>query len=334
MSWGPSSMPAEIKPVIDNIRSEIDSCLRYINKGYRHFIHQTPLWVVPGVALGVPCAQVWLKLEHLQTGGSFKARGALWRLLSNPVPASGVLIASGGNAGIATAAAARHLGVPCEVFLPEVSSPAKRERLRALGAQVRVVGAAYAEAYAACVQHQQETGALLNHAYDQTEVVAGAGTVAAEMQAQQGLPDTVLVSVGGGGLIAGIAAHCHGRARVIALEPRLAPTLFEARKAGRPVDVAVSGVAADSLGAKRLGEIAWQVSQTAVHDALLLEDEAIRAAQLWLWRELKLAVEPAAALGLAALQTGVYRPQAHETVCLVLCGANIDAATLQAPALQ
>ncbi|MGA8513895.1 MAG: threonine/serine dehydratase [Burkholderiaceae bacterium] len=311
-------------------RSEINSFLRRIDKDYRHFILQTPLWIVPGAALGVPCAQVWLKLEHLQTGGSFKARGALWRLLSHTVPASGVLIASGGNAGIATAAAARLLGVPCEVFLPEVSSQAKRERLRALGAQVRVVGAAYAQAYAACLERQQETGALLNHAYDQTEVVAGAGTLAAEIEAQQGLPDTVLVSVGGGGLIAGMAAHCQGRAKVIALEPRLAPTLFEARKAGRPVDVAVSGVAADSLGAKRIGDIAWQVAQTAVHDALLLEDEAIRAAQLWLWRELKLAVEPAAALGLAALQTGVYRPQAHERVCLVLCGANIDPASLNA----
>jgi threonine dehydratase len=327
-------MPAEVDPMLAAIRYEIYSCLRRFDKDYRHFILQTPLWILPGKALGVPCAQVWLKLEHLQTGGSFKARGALWRLLSHNVPSTGVLIASGGNAGIATAAAARHLGVPCEVFLPEVSSPAKRDRLRALGAQVRVVGAAYAEAYAACVQRQKETGALLNHAYDQTEVVAGAGTVAAEVEAQQGLPDTVLVSVGGGGLIAGIAAHCHGRARVIALEPRLAPTLFEARKAGGPVDVAVSGVAADSLGAKRVGEIAWQISQTAVHDALLLEDEAIRCAQLWLWRELKLAIEPAAALGLAALQTGVYRPRADEKVCLVLCGANIDPATLQPCALQ
>jgi threonine dehydratase len=328
-------MPAEIDPMPAALCYEIDSCLRRIDKDYRHFIRKTPLWVVPGSALGVPCAQVWLKLEHLQTGGSFKARGALWRLLSHTVPATGVLIASGGNAGIATAAAARLLGVPCEVFLPEVSSQAKRDRLQALGAQVRVVGAAYAQAFAACVARQKETGALMNHAYDQIEVVAGAGTLAAEIEAQQGgLPDSFLVSVGGGGLIAGIAAHSQGRARVIALEPRLAPTLFEARKAGHPVDVVVSGVAEDSLGAKRVGEIAWQVSQTAVHDALLLEDEAIRAAQLWLWRELKLAVEPAAALGLAALQTGVYRPQADEKVCLVLCGANIDPATLQAPALQ
>jgi threonine dehydratase len=315
--------------VIDQIRSEINSCRSLFNKGYRHFIHKTPLWVVPGKALGIDCAQVWLKLEHLQTSGSFKARGALYRLLSNTVPASGVMIASGGNAGIASALAARERGVPCEVFLPEVSSQAKRERLRAMGATVTVTGAAYADAYAACVERQKITGALQNHAYDQLEVVAGAGTVAAEIEAQQGaLPDTMLVSVGGGGLIAGIAAHCQGRSKVIALEPRLAPTLYEARKAGQPVDVAVSGMAADSLGAKRIGDICWQVQGAAVHDALLLEDEAIRAAQVWLWQHLKLAVEPAAALGLAALQSGVYQPTADEKVCLVLCGANIDPASL------
>jgi threonine dehydratase len=140
----------------------------------------------------------------------------------------------------------------------------------------------------------------------------------------------MLVSVGGGGLIAGIAAYCHGKSKVIALEPRLAPTLYEARKAGQPVDVAVSGVAADSLGAQRIGAICWQVQGEAIDDALLLEDNAIRAAQLWLWRELKLAVEPAAALGLAAMQTGVYRPRADEKLCLVLCGANIDPASLNA----
>lgn len=315
--------------MIDAIRSQINSCLSIIDKDYRHFIHQTPVWVVPGKALGVPCAQVWLKLENLQTSGSFKARGALNRLLTNEVPASGVVIASGGNAGIASALASRERGVPCEVFLPEVSTEAKRARLRSIGAKVTVTGAAYAQAYAACVERQKATGALQNHAYDQLEVVAGAGTVAAEMELQQGtLPDSMLISVGGGGLIAGIAAHCYGKSKVIALEPRLAPTLFEARKAGQPVDVAVSGVAADSLGAKRIGDICWEVQKTAVHDALLLDDDAIRAAQLWLWQHLKLAVEPAAALGLAALQTGVYKPAAEENVGLVLCGANIDPASL------
>lgn len=294
-----------------------------------HFLRSTPLLRLPGAALGVDCAEVWLKLEHLQVGGSFKARGMLYRLLANPVPESGVIIASGGNAGIAVAAAAQALGVRCEVFVPEVSPEAKRARLRALGAEVVVTGAAYAQAYEACVARQQATGALQAHAYDQPEVVAGAGTLALELEEQAGhLPDTLLVSVGGGGLIGGVAAWVESRAHVVSLEPERAPTLHAARAAGQPVDVDVSGIAADSLGAKRIGAIAWEVSQRHVHDALLLPDDAIRAAQLWLWRELKLAVEPAAALGLAALQTGVYRPQPQETVGLVLCGANFDPASL------
>lgn len=315
--------------MIAALQSEIQACFKRINQGHRHFVHTTPLWVVPGKALGMDCGQVLLKLEHLQTGGSFKTRGALNRLLSNTVPASGVVIASGGNAGIASALAARERGVPCEVFLPEVSTQAKRERLRAIGATVTVGGAAYADAYAACVARQKLTGALQNHAYDQIEVVAGAGTLAVEIEAQFGaLPDTMLVSVGGGGLIAGIAAHCHGRSQVIALEPELAPTLYAARQAAHIVDVAVSGVAADSLGAKRIGDICWSVQKDSIANALLLSDTAIKSAQLWLWQHLKLAVEPAAALGLAALQSGVYKPSASETVCLVLCGANFDPASL------
>lgn len=293
------------------------------------FLRTTPLLRLPGRAVGVDCAEVWLKLEHLQVGGSFKARGMLYRLLANPVPDSGVIIASGGNAGIAVAAAAQALGVRCEVFVPEISPEAKRARLRALGAEVVVTGAAYSQAYEASVARQQATGALQAHAYDQPEVVAGAGTLAAEIEEQGGrLPDSLLVSVGGGGLIGGVAAWVESRARVIALEPERAPTLHAARAAGQPVDVEVGGIAADSLGARRIGGIGWAVSQRHVHDALLLPDDAIRAAQLWLWKELKLAVEPAAALGLAALQTGTYRPAPHETVALILCGANFDPASL------
>ena len=309
-------------------RYKIESCKRMFDERYRHFIHQTPLWKLPGKALGVNCAEVWLKLEHLQTGGSFKARGMLNRLLSNPIPASGVIVASGGNAGIATAAAARELGVRCEVFVPEISSAAKRARLAALGAQVVVGGAAYADALQACLARQQETGALLTHAYDQPEVLVGAGTMALEIEAQGGLPDSVLVSVGGGGLIGGVASWFGKRSRVVALEPELAPALFRAREAGRPVDVSVSGIAADSLGARRIGSLAWEVTQAQVRDALLLSDESIRAAQLLLWKELKLAVEPAAALPLAALHSSRYAPRSDETVCLVICGANIDPATL------
>ena len=295
----------------------------------RGFVRRTPLWKLPGSALGVACAEVWLKLEQLQVGGSFKARGMYNRLLANPIPGSGVIVASGGNAGIATAAAARALGVRCEVFVPTVCSPAKQARLRELGAEVVVTGSVYAEALEACLTRQRATGALLTHAYDQPEVVAGAGTLALEIEEQGGqTPDSVLVSVGGGGLVAGVAAWFEDRSRVVALEPERAPTLFRAREAGAPVDVAVSGIAADSLGAGRIGAIAWDIAQRHVPQALLLPDDAIRAAQLALWQEFKLAVEPAAALGLAALRTGAYVPRVDETVALVLCGANLDPATL------
>ncbi len=296
-------------------------------------VFETPLWHLPSGALGLPAEappfDVWLKLEHLQRSGSFKARGMFNRLLSNPIPAAGVIVASGGNAGIATALAARALGVRAEVFVPRTSSPAKQARLAALGAAVVIAGDAYAEALAACEARQRETGALMTHAYDQPEVVAGAGTLAREIEMQlRGTPDAVLVSVGGGGLIGGIAAWFAGLARVIALEPELAPTLYRAREAGEPVDVAVAGIAADSLGARRIGRIAWQMTQRHVAQSELLTDDAIRAAQRFMWDELKLAVEPAAALPLAALQSGVVRPLAGERVVLIVCGANVDPATL------
>jgi threonine dehydratase len=309
------------------MRAQIEGAARRLQE-YPAFLRRTPLWKLPGAAFGLPCAEVWLKLEQLQVGGSFKARGMLNRLTANPIPPSGVVVASGGNAGIAAAAAAGALGVRCEVFVPTVCSPAKQARLRELGAHVIVGGAVYAEALQACLVRQQQTGALLTHAYDQPEVVAGAGTLAVEIEEQGGRPDSVLVSVGGGGLIAGVASWFADQARVIALEPELAPTLHAARTAGEPIDVQVSGIAADSLGAKRIGAIAWDIAQRHVADALLLPDEAIRDAQLWLWKQMKMAVEPAAALGLAALQSGAYRPTAHEKVCLVICGANLDPATL------
>ncbi len=292
-------------------------------------VRVTPLWRLPGAALGLPVAEVWLKLEQLQIGGSFKARGMFNRLRSATIPAAGAVIASGGNAGIAAAAAARALGVPCEVFLPELSSPAKRQALAELGAHVFVEGAQYVDALAACLCRQGETGALLMHAYDQAEVVAGAGTLAAEIEEQGGgLPERILVSVGGGGLIAGIAAWVAGRARVEALEPRGAPTLHAALAAGEPVDVAVGGLAADALGARRIGSIAWPICQRFVAASHLVDDDAIRDAQRLLWREWRLAVEPAAALPLAALRSGVLRPAPHERVALVLCGANLDPASL------
>jgi threonine dehydratase len=293
-------------------------------------LRRTPLWVLDSRALALPgpAYEVWLKLEQLQVSGSFKARGMFNRLLANAIPSAGVITASGGNAGIATAAAACALGVPAEVFLPSVSSAAKRARLAALGANVVVAGEVYADALAACIERQRATGALMTHAYDQPEVVAGAGTLAREIEAQQGLPDTLLVSVGGGGLIGGIAAWFAGRCRVIGLEPELAPTLFRARAAGEPVDVTVGGIAADALGARRIGMIAWTIAQQHVAQTLLLDDAVIANAQRWLWQRLQLAVEPAAALPLAALRCGAITPRAGERVALIVCGANLDPATL------
>ena len=295
-------------------------------------VRHTPLWKLPSSALGLPAGtapfEAWFKLEQLQCSGSFKARGMFNRLLSNTIPPTGVIAASGGNAGIATALAARALNVPAEIYVPSISSPAKRARLAALGARVVVGGEAYADALQACIARQRESGALMTHAYDQPEVVAGAGTLAREIERDAGRPDQVLVSVGGGGLIGGIAAWFADRSRVVALEPELAPTLHRARAAGALVDVAVGGIAADSLGARRLGTIAWEITQRHVAEALLLTDDAIRAAQRFLWREFQIAVEPAAALPLAALQTGAVKPKAGERVALILCGANLDPSTL------
>ena len=306
-------------------RADVLAAARRIAADVRH----TPLWRLPGRALGLDVAEVWLKLEHLQASGSFKARGMFNRLRSAQVPEAGVVIASGGNAGIAAAHAARALGVRCEVFLPEVATPAKRALLAGLGAQVTVEGAVYPEALAACLRRQAQTGSLLMHAYDQPEVVAGAGTLGVEIDADAGVPDRVLVSVGGGGLVAGLAAWYAGRCRIDALEPSRAPTLHAARAAGAPVDVEVGGVAADSLGARRIGAIAWAL-QAQVQGAHLLDDEAITRARQRMWAELRLAVEPAAALPLAALWEGMVRPAPQERVAVIVCGANTDPATLEA----
>jgi len=305
-------------------RDDIVAAERRMFEDFKPFLRRTPVLAVSGDSVGLGCAEVWFKLEHLQVGGSFKARGMLNRLLVNPIPASGVIIASGGNAGIACAQAANALGVPCEVFVPELCPPAKQQKLAALGARVVVGGAFYPQALQACRARQESTGALLVHAYDQAEVVAGAGTLALEVEAQAGMPDSVLVSVGGGGLIAGLAAAFEARCNVVAIEPERCPTLFEARRQRQPVDVDVGGIAADSLGARRIGRIAWDLTEQWVGRSLLLSEDSIRSAQMWMWRELKLAVEPAAALPLAALQSGAYVPRSDEKVCLIVCGANFD----------
>ncbi|MCG5212142.1 threonine/serine dehydratase [Streptosporangium sp. KLBMP 9127] len=291
------------------------------------FVRRTPVIEVrPGM---------FFKLEYLQHAGSFKARGAFNRVLSaraaGELPASGLIAASGGNHGLAVAHVAKTLGVRAEIFVPEVTSPVKVAGLRALGAVVNQAGAVYFDALAASRERAAETGALEVHAYDHPDVLAGQGTLGLELLDQIPGLDTVLVAVGGAGLIGGIAAALHGKASVVAVEPELIPALNHALAAGRPVDVSVSGVGADALGATRVGSLALEIliSQGPVR-SVLVSDEAIVAARLALWREHRIAVEYAGAAAQAAMISGAYRPEPGERVAVVLCGANTDPATLAA----
>jgi threonine dehydratase len=275
---------------------------------------------------------LWLKLEQFQHTGSFKARGAFNRVLSaaesGGLPEAGVIAASGGNAGLAAAYAARSVSVPAEVFVPETAPPVKVAKLRALGASVVQAGREYADAYEAATKRAADSGALFCHPYDQPEVCAGQGTLALELEEQTGGVDTVMVAVGGGGLMAGIAAALEGRSRVVAVEPEGCPSFHEALKAGRPVDTGVGGVAADSLGARRTGEIAFAVARRTGVASVLVGDEDVIAARRALWDRYRVAVEHGTAAAYAALLTGAYRPEENERVAVICCGANTDPADL------
>src|SRR5262245_17183889 len=255
----------------------------------RPHVRRTPVIELSKGSLGI-AAPLALKLESLQVSGTFKGRGAFHKLLASKVPAAGIIAASGGNHGVAAAYAARALGHRAEIFVPTISSPAKVERLKNYGAIVHQVGAVYAEARAASEKRAAETGALMVQAYEDPVVFAGAGSVALEF-AEQAKFDTLLVAVGGGGLIAGCAAAIGDRVRIVAVETEGTPTLFEARRAGRPVDVAVSGIAADALGASRIGVPNFEVAQKWVTDAVLVSDQAVREAQKRLWDELRVVAE-------------------------------------------
>ncbi|PPK92650.1 threonine dehydratase [Kineococcus xinjiangensis] len=278
----------------------------------------------------------WLKLEFLQHTGTFKARGAFNRILAAREQGDldarvGIVVASGGNAGLANAHAAARLGVPATVFVPTTAPQVKVDGLRRLGAEVVQLGAEYAVAYAGAVEHAAATGAVYCHAYDQPEIAAGAGVVGAELLDQlAGEVDTVVVAVGGGGLMAGIAAAVEGAAQVVAVEPATIPTLHAALAAGEPVDVGVSGVAADSLGARRIGDIAFDVAVRARVRSVLVADDGIVAARRRLWEQHRIVVEHGAAAALAALLDGAHVPAPGERVAVVLCGANTDPADLSA----
>ncbi|MCZ2804931.1 threonine/serine dehydratase [Modestobacter sp. VKM Ac-2983] len=290
------------------------------------FVRRTPVVVLAGSGLGLP-HDVVVKLEQLQHSGSFKARGAFNTLLSADVPATGVIAASGGNHGAAVAYAAQRLGHRATIFVPAAAPEAKLARIRRYGADVVAVGRDYAEAYRASAEEESRTGALRVHAYDQPEVVAGQGTVAAELSEQAPDLDTVLIAVGGGGLIAGCASWYTDSLRVVGVEPERAPTLHAARAAGHPVDVEVGGLAADALGARRLGAIAAEVADRYVDEAVLVPDEAIREAQRLLWEELRVLAEPGGATALAALLSGAHVAAAGDRVGVVVCGANLDPAS-------
>ena len=275
---------------------------------------------------------VTLKLEQLQCAGSFKARGAFANLLLRDVPPAGVVAASGGNHGVAVAYAAHRRGVPARIFVPTVSAPAKMERIRQLGAELVVTGERYADALAAAQAWVESSGAMSVHAFDQRETLLGQGTLALELAGQapeMGTAlDTVLVPVGGGGLIGGIAAYFAGTVRVIGVEPDGAPTLTRARAEGRPADAPAEGVAADALAPRRVGELVFPITQAYVEDVVLVDDASILAAQRALWQAARIAAEPAASVGIAALLTGAYKPAPGEHVGVVISGANMAASQL------
>jgi threonine dehydratase len=289
-------------------------------------VRRTPVLRLAGADLGLP-HDVALKLELLQLAGSFKPRGAFNRMLSapSPLPKAGVVAASGGNHGAAVACVARALGVPAEIFVPEITGPAKRALIAGYGARLTVGGAAYDEAREASEARAAQTGALLVHAYDQPEVLAGQGTVAAEFEADAPDLTHLVVATGGGGLIGGIAAWHAGRGvEVVSVEPEGCPALFAALRAGRPVPAPVGGVAADSLGARQVGALAFAVAWQHIAASVLVPDAAIRAAQRALWRAARIVAEPGGATALAALLCGAWRAPADARVGVVVCGGNCD----------
>lgn len=290
------------------------------------YIRTTPVIQLESGWSDVP-GDTFLKLESLQITGSFKPRGAFNRLLSDPLPPTGVIAASGGNHGIAVAYAAQKLGVRAEIYVPSLATALKRKMLTDLGAHVVVAGNTYVEALAASEERAAETGALNIHAFDNAATVAGQGTIAMELEAQLPGVDTVLVSVGGGGFIGGIAAWFAGRVKIVAVEPEQCPTFYRALQAGTPVDVDTGGIAADSLGCKRIGNVPSAVLLPTVRDAVLVSDEHIRDAQMALWNKLRIASEPGGATAFAALLSGGYVPSPNEKIAVVICGGNADPAS-------
>jgi threonine dehydratase len=285
-------------------------------------IRRTPIIEVDGSDFGIPAARLVLKLESLQHAGSFKARGAFTTLLTRKIPQAGVVAASGGNHGAAVAFAAMKLKVPAKIFVPSIASPAKIQQITDYGADLVITGERYADALAASEAWVGHSGALPIHAFDQRETMLGQGTVGLEFEEQAAQVTTLMVAVGGGGLIAGLAAWYDGRIKIVAVEPTQAPTLTRALEAGRPVDAEAGGIAAESLAPRRVGELVFPVIQRHIDKTILVSDDAILDAQRQLWTVLRVVAEPGGAAALAALTSRQYVPQPHERVGVLICGGN------------
>jgi threonine dehydratase len=291
----------------------------------RPHVRHTPVLHVDLADFGLAPRPLALKLECLQHSGSFKARGAFANLLTRSIPPVGVVAASGGNHGAAVAYAAMRLGVPATIFLPSVTSPSKVERIQSYAANLVVAGERYADALAASELFRDKHGALAVHAFDQPETLLGQGTVGCEIDADLPDIDTLLVAVGGGGLIGGVAAWFRGRVKIIAVEPEGAPTLWRALAAGKPVDAETEGIAADSLAPKRVGKIMFPVAKAFVERSVLVSDDDIRTAQQALWEKVRVVAEPGGAAAFGALLSGKYTPAPEERVAVLICGANTTA---------
>jgi threonine dehydratase len=297
----------------------------------RPYVRLTPIVETSGSDFGLEPCRLTFKLELLQHASSFKTRGAFTNLLLRKVPDAGVVAASGGNHGAAVAYAAQRLGARAKIYVPTVSSPAKIARIRGYGAELAIVGDTYADALAESDVWAAESGALSIHAFDQVETLIGQGTLGMEFEAQARDLDTILVAVGGGGLIGGILAWFERRVRIVGVEPFTAPTLTEALKAGHPVDAPVGGVAVDSLAPRRVGDLVFPIVHSHLDRVVLVTDEAIRRAQRALWDGLRIAAEPGGVAAFSALLSGSYRPAPDERIGIVISGGNTDAVKFDGP---
>jgi threonine dehydratase len=311
-----------VSPTEDQLST---SRINEVAKSIAPYIRRTPLLWVDGADFALPDIRIALKLEFMQHAGSFKARGAFCNLLTRQAPRSGIVAASGGNHGVAVAYAAMRLKIPATIFVPGIASAAKIEQIKAFGATLQIAGERYADALAASLDYAQRSGAMQIHAYDQQETLLGQATVGKEFEEDAPQLDALLVSVGGGGLIGGMAAWYRGRVNLIAVEPELAPTLHDALKAGHPVDAPAGGIAADSLAPRQVGALMFPLAQRFIARSVLVSDDAIRTAQRTLWSTLRVVVEPGGAAAFAALQSGAWKPGPGQRVGVLLCGANTTA---------